>query len=466
MDIKVRLSLPFIQNNPDEIPIKSSTHLRITAIALGTILFLIGILLNFAIPGLGAIGIITGWSLFSFGVVLTLTGLFLKIVKTQPKLTEETTGIESGSPNQANKVGNQEDIQAPPPKKESTHSPNSSVLEEETHENLADAARPQQTPMADLTSTNILNVESTLSAPSRIEESVQSFPTHSTVVERVNHYILSDSLFEQAKQCIDNPSQLSQLPHPSNGASRDRIYLPQDMPIVIRFCENPTDIKRFSKMDEAHAICEKIGSRHLIIPNARVHGNFIIEDRLPNENDSAIKGMAFYYENQSYYTEAIAEFTSFLCYGNLTDIAGNDAHSLRGLGLTLIPRFDNLLLYSVIEQSQQVYKIGFIDLETLYIHSENPTLEEVKKALWVSIQLFPYHFDTIIATGKSLCYLPAETIDELTKLCQKSRQLYKIVCEDNSAYYKKNTITFETPIFHSLTESKMEELKKNISHYL
>jgi len=161
-------------------------------------------------------------------------------------------------------------------------------------------------------------------------------------LEHEKKHALNHSLFEKAKDYTEDTIKLACLPNASQGANSHKIYMPQNLPVVIRACDNITNTSRFPKMMQARTICFDNELRHVVVPKARLQGDFIIEERLPSENDSIIKGMVFYYENRELYTDAVKEFVSFLYYGYLGDIIGGITHIFKYLGDYQVPRFDNL----------------------------------------------------------------------------------------------------------------------------
>jgi len=307
------------------------------------------------------------------------------------------------------------------------------------------------------------NVPSSQPSDNHFQRNPENVPKIVPPSEQIDRNLLADSLFEKAKQYIDDPTMLAKAAHPVSGASRETIYIPNDLPIVIRDYKNKQGNQRFFKMKEAYTLCEKLQAGHLEVPKARLYETYLIEEKLPNQHGAAIPGMAFYFENHHFFTKAVLELTAFLCYANVTDIVGNDGHKLKNLNISLIPRFDNLLLYCTEEDDKKIYKIGLIDLETLDLTSLPPTLLDVKNAMSQTIQLFPYHFEKIIELGKTFCQLSSETIEELRKLSEKSQELYQIVCSGNLSFYQKNNITPQNQLLAPITEKRKEEIKKQLS---
>ncbi|MFI5344336.1 MAG: hypothetical protein ACHQUC_08970, partial [Chlamydiales bacterium] len=162
---------------------------------------------------------------------------------------------------------------------------------------------------------------------------------------------------------------------------------------------------RLISMEQAHEICERNGYKDLIIPQARGYGEFLVERKLPFEQNSYTH-IKLYAENHDKFDNAVTEFTGFLCQSFLCDIIDE-----RGLG-----RYDNVPLY--IEDGQG--KIGLIDLEQFY-----PNVGEVEDWLFLrcrdAVRLFPYHLDKIIEVAKKIDPSIEETRDLL--IVERDKQL-------------------------------------------
>jgi hypothetical protein len=78
----IACGLPFCSSNQGH-QTKVSIGLRITAVAIGTIAVLTGILIFSGIPGLSHLGSSVAWSTLSFGICLLMLGTALKCVKKQ-----------------------------------------------------------------------------------------------------------------------------------------------------------------------------------------------------------------------------------------------------------------------------------------------------------------------------------------------------------------------------------------------
>lgn len=196
--------------------------------------------------------------------------------------------------------------------------------------------------------------------------------------------LISESIFRNAIQYIDQ-GKYQQFPRASEG--KTPVFFPPDLPVVLKKsgyqCES-----RLEKMREAQEICDQNRYTHLVIPKARIHGNFLIEERLPVSDGerSTFKDLAFYLENRDKMTPAIRELTGFLCQATMTDLECSRHPALRKAP-TPIARFDNLIPYL---DKDGEYKFGLVDLEHF---SKDTSFGSSWRTL---ITFFPYHFEEIM----------------------------------------------------------------------
>ncbi len=196
---------------------------------------------------------------------------------------------------------------------------------------------------------------------------------------------------------IVREKNLRDLPKAISG--RTPVYLPEEVSIVLKHsglqCSD-----RLIKMNKAREVCKSLKLKHLVIPQASLCGEFLIERRLPINHQTMKEQMGLYYENQDRFTPAIQDVTHFLCRLPLSDLSGG-SHPLFG-GIIppnsqyAIARYDNVPLY--IEENHGY--IGLIDLESI---GTNQTDKDYLCCLKKVIGLFPYHFEEIINIGKQFC---------------------------------------------------------------
>ena len=283
--------------------------------------------------------------------------------------------------------------------------------------------------------------------------------------EAAQRHALSAPLFAEAKKYTEDQAWFQLLPCAPQGKTSYHIRMPKDLPVVIRSCQNDRERNRFPKMKQALHLCEEKHLTHLTVPKARMQGDFIVEEKLPNENETPLKGMAFYSQNRAFYTDAVQEFTTFLYYAELGDIVGETQHRLHLLHISEIPRFDNLLLYAVCEGTEKSFKIGIIDIEKFSLRDSIDGRAD-HDVLIKCVQLFPYHVEEILAVGRSFADVPGYKIQEVHEAAAKAKQLYEVVYDNNVAFYERNKIAPEHQVLVPITPARKEVLKQHMGHFV
>ena len=107
--------------------------------------------------------------------------------------------------------------------------------------------------------------------------------------------------------------------------------------------------------------------------------------------------MALYSEHRRKFTEAVKDFTAFLCQVSLDDITGyKDDYIVISSKDTPVGRYDNIALY--LEENQG--KIGLIDLERFKPGCDRSSEDWGYFKCLDVVHLFPYHVRQIIETAK------------------------------------------------------------------
>ena len=168
-------------------------------------------------------------------------------------------------------------------------------------------------------------------------------------------YLLSDEFLEKAKSYIDSPERLSALPRPLYGKST--VYFLDDL--VLKQTEDT--YARFEKMGKAKLICQQNDYESLVIPQARVYEDFLIEKRLPIGFPRIKEQIGLYLENLDRFTTAVQEFTGFLFQATLHCMVGECEDPCSSITSHPMGRYDNICLFMI----EGVGKIGLVDLERL-----------------------------------------------------------------------------------------------------
>ena len=277
-------------------------------------------------------------------------------------------------------------------------------------------------------------------------------------VEKARRHFLSYALLEKAKPYVDVPSNRQDVPRASSG--KTPVYLPKELPIVLKQSGSPENQKRFNQMGQGRDICEKSGYEHLVIPKARVYGNFIIESRLPITAHGTKEQIGLYIENRERFTNVVEEFTGFLCQSSFYDITGGSNDPYGTLSKTPVGRYDNIALY--MEENQG--KIGLIDLEQFSPGCSKGQKEWCFFKCRTAVHLFPYHLEEIMNVAKKFDFNIEAFREDLEQERDEALKRFKIAYEDHLEFIKEKGIILENPIaFETLGLPRLEELKKVIA---
>lgn len=267
-------------------------------------------------------------------------------------------------------------------------------------------------------------------------------------------HLLRNSLFIKAVPYIDE-KKFFNLPRATSG--RTRVFFPDDLPIVLKQSGSPANQKRLDQMGQARDICDASNYSHVVIPNARIHGNFIIESRLPiRKNHDTKEEIGFYLENREELTSAIEQFTGFICQSELDDITGKTNDKYSTLSKVPIGRYDNVVMY--VEEG--VGKIGLIDLEGFKPGAQDA--KNVRYACLEAVRLFPHHLETIILAAKEF----SPEIENFRKTLEYERtytlEYFEKAYQKHLNFIQQKNIDFTNPIAldeisHSLKE-KMQSV--------
>jgi IQ calmodulin-binding motif len=269
--------------------------------------------------------------------------------------------------------------------------------------------------------------------------------------EKAKKQLLSFALLGKSKSYIDTPSNLQDVPKASSG--KTFVYLPKELPIVLKQSGSPANQERFDKMQQGRKICEENGYENLIIPKARVYRNFIIESRLPITEHDTKRQIGFYIENRDRFTKAVEEFTGFLCQSRFNDITGNGRDPYQTLSKTPLGRYDNIALYVEGDQG----KIGLIDLEQFTPEYNRWCFFKCRDA----VHLFPYHLDEIMSVAKRFDSNIEAHRGELERERDEALKGFKLIYEDHLSFIKEKKITFENPSVNiGVSFVKKEKIKE------
>lgn len=248
---------------------------------------------------------------------------------------------------------------------------------------------------------------------------------------------LPRSLFPQYfAQCEKaNGPESSSIPQALGG--KTRVYLPKKMPeVVLKNSGQEDAIKRFHQMQEVRSILDSQNSTHLIIPKARLCGNFLVEQRLPIKVDS-YHNMELYLSRPQIFDEAVREMTRLFSKVYLSDLVGYQIIPLGHIAdVEDFVRYDNLPFFIVENEGKKLGKIGLIDLE----HIQNgPTSESLE----VLVRIFPYHLDIIKEEAEKL-HMEIDNAS-LENAAKRGKKYLQAGFADHLKWLKQKDISTETP---------------------
>lgn len=291
--------------------------------------------------------------------------------------------------------------------------------------------------------------------------------------KKARKHLLRYDLLEKAKPYVNDPSKLQDVPQASSG--KTPVYLPEELPIVLKESGFLESRKRFDQMKLARGVCEKYKYDDvLVIPKVRVCKNFIIEDKLPITMHGTKEQMGIYIENPKKFTDAIKAFTDFLCRSSaFYDITsrrstsgfwGRSTDPYAALSKAEMPRYDNVVLY----EEEGRGKIGLVDLEGFVpgYDVECPQGSRYSECL-DAVHLFPYHFNEIMEVAKKFDPNIELHREELKKERDEALKRLELAYKIHSDFAQAKGITLENPIvFEELGAIRKEQLKNTIKEKL
>lgn len=175
------------------------------------------------------------------------------------------------------------------------------------------------------------------------------------------------------------------------------VFIPQGMPeVILKKSGRKQAIARFHTMQKVRSHLDSQKIFHLIIPKARLCGDFLVEERLPINVDNYYN-MGLYVSNPKLFDEAVRDLIRLFSIIYITHlVASNQLKPIANIkDVNDFIRYDKLPLYITEENGGKRGKIGLIDLEHTQEKSDSNCLETV-------VRIFPYHFDLIIKEAANL----------------------------------------------------------------
>lgn len=208
----------------------------------------------------------------------------------------------------------------------------------------------------------------------------------------------------------------------------------------------------------------KIESKHLVVPEAFIYKEYLIESTLPFKILRPKAQIGLYLENRERFNVAVREFTKFFCECTFDDITTKEPkyeHSL----VNNIQRvlYDHIPLF--IDRKDEQGKIGLIGLKS-FSPNASPLNASYFKTL---VTLFPLHLDIIMEEGAKYCKEIEEFRKELEiektnvllffKSCYEDHREFLI--NKNAALKNPSNITLENP--SNITKISVDQKKQIIN---
>ena len=167
------------------------------------------------------------------------------------------------------------------------------------------------------------------------------------------------------------------------------VFLPQQMPeVVLKHSGREEAIKRFHEMQEVRSILDSQKSCHLVIPQANLYEDFLVEKRLPINVDS-YANMELYLSNPTRFDEPVRELTRLFSKIYIRKLVIQVRNPLGHIhGVEDFVCYDNLPLYLVEKNEKIEGRIGLIDLED-FENSPSP------QGLETLVRIFPLHLEIV-----------------------------------------------------------------------
>lgn len=283
-------------------------------------------------------------------------------------------------------------------------------------------------------------------------------------ITKIQEHFLPDDIVKKAKRYIDNKNDIWNLAQAQDGITN--VFLPEDLPIVLKNSSHPKNKLRGRKMRQALEICEQYNLDCLIIPKYRVYNGFIMEQRLPIPKNRNHIQWEIYAENHEAFKKAAKQLTIFLFRSNTNDLFSRKKHIFENYGA--IGRYDNFPLYI---DENGVGKVGLIDLEGFNVILQNRDLSrgEVIQRAKSAIAFFPYHLEEILTAIREIAPLiddPA-ILSNLDTFAEEVQMVYKVSYQDYREFLMQNNIAPAHPNnMVSLTTQRKEYIKKAVIDFI
>lgn len=286
---------------------------------------------------------------------------------------------------------------------------------------------------------------------------------------QVRKGFISKNLYDLAVQFIQQNPAMMGVPRAASGITP--VYLPNLLPVVLKDLGEGRVSKRFCYMWEARDLCLRNGYNHLLIPRAHPYAHFNIEERLPVHEVTQREQIALYEDNKERFSEAVKDFTGFLCQSVFPDILTYTHPYLQKTNIPL-GRCDNLPLLI----REGVGQIALIDLGGLKIKNGKLAIDEAIEAALAAIYIFPYHFDEILGVVHSFCPEIDRELPQLEEVCRQTLKGFKSIYADHQEFIQNQnqgldgSLNWDLPVhqneeFNRMMEGILSQISKRVMEH-
>ena len=266
--------------------------------------------------------------------------------------------------------------------------------------------------------------------------------------------LLPSNIYSICKTYLEENPDLSFLPKADPAFTE--VFLPPDLPVVFKQTGPKKSIDRFYRMCLIREICEKSNYTCLVVPKARPHGQFIIEEKIPLREHTQKGQIGLYCENREKFSLAVREFTGLLTQTLYPDILTFSHPYQQQIPLG---RYDNIPFFF----DGNIAKIGLIDLEGVEARKETISQEDLLQIARTAISLFPLHFDDILSVLQENMPEWSLNREELERYQTDVLQNFLSIYQDHRIFIERKKPVLNTPLF-SLEQK--EELKELLGSHL
>lgn len=174
-------------------------------------------------------------------------------------------------------------------------------------------------------------------------------------------------------------------------AGKTPVYLPYDLDaVVLKETGHKKAIQRFHKMQEVRAILKIAKCSHLIIPRARICGEFLVEERLPISPRS-FHNMTLYVSNPTLFDKPVREMVRLFSKIYISSLINLEIDKNNNTMYATAIRYDNISFYMTYNKGLPEARIALPDLERAGQCKDAP---DIKRLISLGI-IFPLHYEII-----------------------------------------------------------------------